>query len=109
MTRRLAVLALLASSHAAIAAAQPVPDLDPRIVQLVAQVSDERLVVLLKKLETFGTRNTLSSVDSPARGIGAARQWIFEEMKGYSPKLQVELRHLPDRDAGTHHPRRRSA
>ena len=57
--------------------------------QLVGAVSDERLAAILKKLESFGTRNTLSSTDSPTRGIGAARQWILDEMKGYSPKLQV--------------------
>ena len=66
-------------------------DLDPRLEQIVATVSEERLVVLLKKLESFGTRSTLSSVDSPTRGIGAARQWIFDEMKSYSPKLEVSF------------------
>ena len=66
-------------------------DLDPRIVKLVASISEERLGVILKKLESFETRNTLSSTDSPTRGIGAARQWILEEMKSYSPKLQVSF------------------
>jgi hypothetical protein len=66
-------------------------DLDPRIVALVGSVSEERLTTILKKLESFGTRNTLSSTDSPPRGIGAARQWIFDEMKSYSPKLQVSF------------------
>jgi hypothetical protein len=69
--------------------AQSASDLDPRIVQLVGQVSEDRLAATLRKLETFGTRNTMSSVDTPGRGIGGARQWIFDEMKGYSPRLQV--------------------
>ena len=64
-------------------------DLDPGIVKLVASVSEERLGVVLKKLESFETRSTLSSTTSTTRGIGAARQWIFDEMKSYSPKLQV--------------------
>ena len=64
---------------------------DPRIIQLVAAISEERLGVILKKLESFETRSTLSSTDSPTRGIGAARQWILDEMKGYSPKLQVSF------------------
>jgi Peptidase family M28 len=72
-----------------LASAQAVPDLDPRIVTLVAQVSEMRLVELLKKLESFATRNTLSSVDQPTRGIGSARQWILAEMTGYSPRLRV--------------------
>ena len=39
-------------------------DLDPRIVKLVAPVSEERLGVILKKLESFETRSTLSSTTS---------------------------------------------
>src|SRR5205807_8003064 len=66
-------------------------DLDPRIAQLVQTVSEDRLTAILKKLESFGTRSTLSSQDKPDRGIGAARQWIFDEIKGYSPKLQVSF------------------
>ena len=66
-------------------------DLDPRIVKLVATVSDARLGVILKKLEGFETRSTLSSTTSTTRGVGAARQWILDEMKSYSPKLQVSF------------------
>ena len=69
--------------------AQSASDLDPRIVHLVGQISEDRLAAILRKLETFGTRNTMSSVDTPGRGIGAARQWILDEMKGYGPRLQV--------------------
>ena len=47
--------------------AQAVPDLDPRIAQLVSQVSQDRLTVILKTLETFGTRNTMSSVATASR------------------------------------------
>ena len=60
-------------------------DLDPGIVKLVAAVSEERLGVILKKLETFETRSTLSSTTSTTRGIGAARQWILDEMKSHCP------------------------
>src|SRR5437667_3182309 len=73
------------------AAQEAAGDLDPRLVKLVASISEERLGAILKKLESFETRNTLSSVDSSTRGIGAARQWIFDEMKSYSPKLQVSF------------------
>jgi hypothetical protein len=66
-------------------------DLDPRIVKLVASISEERLGVILKKLESFETRSTLSSTTSTTRGVGAARQWILDEMKSYSPKLQVSF------------------
>src|SRR5215467_14137066 len=66
-------------------------DLDQRIVKLVASVSEERLGAILKKLESFETRSTLSSTGSPTRGVGAARTWILEEMRGYSPRLKVEF------------------
>jgi len=69
--------------------AQLTPDQDPQISRLVGEVSEERLTDILSKLETFGTRNTMSSIDTPGRGIGAARQWIFDTVKGYSPRLQV--------------------
>src|SRR5258707_8011698 len=65
------------------------PDVDPRIASLLADVSPARLEATLKKLESFQTRHLLSSTDTPGRGIGAARQWILDEMKSYSPRLQV--------------------
>src|SRR5207247_2146679 len=83
----------IASGFSRTAFAQPIAtsDLDPRIVKLVQTVSEERLAAILKKLESFGTRSTLSSQDKPDRGIGAARQWIFSEMTSYSPRLQVSF------------------
>ena len=72
------------------AAAQP-DSVDPRVARLVDQVSDERMVQTLVKLASFGTRNTLSSTDQAAVGIGAARQWILDEMAKASSKLQVSF------------------
>lgn len=66
-------------------------DLDSRVEKLVAAVSEERLGVILKKLESFETRSTLSSTTSTTRGIGAARQWILDELNSYSSKLQVSF------------------
>ncbi len=45
----------------------------------------------LKKLESFGTRNILSTQDNPTRGVGAARKWIYEQFRSYSPKLEVSF------------------
>ena len=67
------------------------PDADPRIQALVAAVSAERMKALDTTLVGFGTRNTLSDATSATRGIGAARQWIFDELKRSSPKLQVSF------------------
>src|SRR5438093_4507923 len=91
-TTTVALFLLTASGFSRTATAQDqTGDLDPRIVKLVASISDERLGAILNKLGSFETRNTLSSTDSSTRGIGAARQWIFDEMKSYSPKLQVSF------------------
>ena len=89
----LLALTIITSGFSRMAQAQPVAtaDLDPRIVKLVQAVSEERLAAILKKLESFATRNTLSSQDKPDRSIGAARQWIFNELTSYSPKLHVSF------------------
>lgn len=73
--------------------AQPViaPDADPRVAQLVASVSQDRLRSLATTLVSFGTRETMSSTTSPTHGIGAARQWIFDELKRSSPRLRVSF------------------
>ena len=42
--------------------------------------SPSRLKATVEKLVSFGTRNTLSSADDPARGIGAARRWARAEL-----------------------------
>ncbi|HLG59018.1 MAG TPA: M20/M25/M40 family metallo-hydrolase [Vicinamibacterales bacterium] len=67
------------------------PDADPRVEALVASVSEERLAKIVETLAGFRTRNTLSDTTSPTRGIGAARQWIFNELSASSPKLQVSF------------------
>jgi hypothetical protein len=66
-------------------------DLDPRVVGLLDAISPARLEATVAKLQGFGTRHTLSATDSTTRGIGAARQWILEEMRRSSPRLQVEF------------------
>lgn len=87
--RRALLVAAMALAATTGAAAQP--GLDPRVVTLLEQVSAERLQKTIEKLVGFDTRNTLSSTDSPTKGIGAARQWILDEMKGISPRLQVSF------------------
>jgi Zn-dependent M28 family amino/carboxypeptidase len=69
----------------------PRPDADPRIEKLVAAVSEQRLRELATTLVSFGTRNTLSDQTSATRGIGAARNWILEEMRRSSEKLRVNF------------------
>ncbi len=62
---------------------------NPKVSKIVASISEERIVEILKKLENFGTRNLLSSQTDPVRGIGAARQWIYSQFRSYNPRLEV--------------------
>ena len=92
--RRSTLLFLLAvvSLAPCLSAAAPEPtSRDPRIEKILASVSEARVTETLRKLGSFGTRNTLSSTDSATAGIGAARQWILDEFKRSSPRLQVSF------------------
>ena len=64
---------------------------NPKIQEILDKISEARIKATLEKLEAFGTRNTMSNQDDPVRGIGAARTWILNEFKSYSPRLQVRF------------------
>ena len=72
-------------------ATMPAARLDPKVQKIVSEISVDRITEILKKLESFETRNTLSDPTQPNRGIGAARQWIFDQFKSYSPRLEVSF------------------
>lgn len=92
MKVRLSLAAMVIAASCGLVLAQaPKPDADPRIEKIVASVSEQRLKELLTKLVSFGTRNTLSDQDSTTQGIGAARNWILEEMRRSSEKLRVNF------------------
>lgn len=69
----------------------PAQRLDPMIQKIVSEISDERVAAIMQKLGSFETRNLSSDPTQTNRGIGAARQWILEEFKSYSPRLQVSF------------------
>jgi Peptidase family M28 len=70
---------------------QPPQRLDPMIQKIVSEISDERIAAIMRKLETFETRNTLSDPTQTNRGIGAARDWLLAEFKSCSPRLDVRF------------------
>jgi hypothetical protein len=57
---------------------------NPRIHEVVAAVSAERMERDIRTLVGFGTRHTMSDTLSATRGIGAARRWIFAEFERIS-------------------------
>ncbi|GAA4197225.1 M20/M25/M40 family metallo-hydrolase [Streptosporangium oxazolinicum] len=68
---------------------------DAELRALLRDIDERRVEATIRKLVSFGTRHTLSAQDDPHRGIGAARDWIFAEMKKYAAasggRMTVEL------------------
>jgi Zn-dependent M28 family amino/carboxypeptidase len=60
------------------------PQVDPRIYDIIAAASTERVEADIRTLAGFGTRNTFSDTISDTRGIGAARRWIKAEFEKIS-------------------------
>ncbi|EIN07064.1 peptidase M28 [Punctularia strigosozonata HHB-11173 SS5] len=51
---------------------------------MLNQVSTSNIESIIQKLVSFGTRHTASSQTDPVRGIGAARDWIASQMRGFA-------------------------
>ncbi len=63
-----------------VAGAQETPPArDARLYDILEASSADRIEADIRKLVSFGTRNTLSDTVSDQRGIGAARRWIKSE------------------------------
>ncbi|HZH31521.1 MAG TPA: M28 family metallopeptidase [Pyrinomonadaceae bacterium] len=68
---------------------------DPDVARILAEIEPRNIERTVRKLVSFGTRNTLSAQDDPARGIGAARDWLKSEFDRIASnsggRLKVEL------------------
>ena len=49
------------------------------IANIVREIDARNIEATIRKLVSFGTRNTLSEQNDPNRGIGAARDWLYAE------------------------------
>jgi Zn-dependent M28 family amino/carboxypeptidase len=49
--------------------------------QLLNQIDPGRIEATIQALVSFGTRHTASSQTDPVRGIGAATNWVYEQMQ----------------------------
>jgi hypothetical protein len=58
---------------------QVIPARNTQISKIVSQIDPHNIERTIRKLVSFGTRNTLSEQDNPTRGIGAARDWLYGE------------------------------
>jgi hypothetical protein len=48
---------------------------------MLAEIDAKNIERIIRKLVSFGTRNTLSEQDNPTRGIGAARDFLYDEFQ----------------------------
>jgi hypothetical protein len=49
------------------------------IARIVSEIDARNIEATIRKLVSFGTRNTLSDQNDSKRGIGAARDWLYTE------------------------------
>lgn len=61
---------------------------------IVREIDARNIENSIRRLVSFGTRNTLSVQDNPTRGIGAARDWLYQEFQkiaaGTNGRMTVE-------------------
>src|ERR1700685_3677626 len=64
---------------------------DPAIQKMLSEISRDRIAATMQKLASFETRGNFSDPEQKDRGIGAARRWIYDQFKSYSPRLDVSF------------------
>lgn len=74
---------------------------DPAIQKMLGEISRDRIAATMQKLASFETRGNFSDPDQKDRGIGAARRWILDQFKSYSPRLDVSFDPYKVRKQGT--------
>ena len=71
--------------------AQTIIARDPLIEKMVNEVSKDSLQSYIKKMVSFGTRNTLSTQSNPERGIGAARLLVLSRFNEFAKESDGRL------------------
>jgi hypothetical protein len=89
MKKLVAVIALIIICHHVFS--QTIIQKDPVIEKMVSEVSKDSLQSYIKKLVSFGTRNTLSTQSDPRRGIGAARNWVLSRFNEFAKESNGRL------------------
>lgn len=64
-----------------VSGAQTIINRDPEIKKMVNDISKEKIEQHVRKMVSFHTRHNLSEQNDPAKGIGAAWNWIKTEME----------------------------
>ncbi len=66
-------------------------DVNEVVCALEQGISTDTLLNIIKTLQNFQTRNTYSDTLSAARGIGAARRWVFQRLRSFSSQAENRL------------------
>jgi Peptidase family M28 len=74
-------LSLLISSAVFAQAKEKPAKPNAQVAAMVKAISTKNIEATIRKLVSFGTRNTLSEQDNPNRGVGAARDWLYGEFQ----------------------------
>jgi hypothetical protein len=75
------IFLILLLSVTAFTQTAPKPMRDVEIKKMLAEIDAKNIERIIRKLVSFGTRNTLSEQDNPTRGIGAARDFLYDEFQ----------------------------
>jgi Peptidase family M28 len=94
-------MARLAVAVCALAVMAQGATLDPEIQSIVRDISQERVAETMKKLTSFETRGNFTDASRQDRGIGAARRWIYDQFRGYDPRLEVSFETWKVKKQGT--------
>jgi len=73
------------------APAQGTEGIDPRIMEILDEISPENMAEYLRVLTDFETRHSMSVDLGPERGIVPAREYILETFRSFSPRLRASL------------------
>src|SRR5690242_13394072 len=90
----LSCLVAITISHSILA--QTTINRDPEIQKMVSEVSKDSLESYIRKMVSFGTRNTLSTQTDPKRGIGAARNYVFSKFNEFAKQSGGRLTAIID-------------
>jgi hypothetical protein len=75
------LLVILTAANCVVAqtARRSKPPRNRTVANIVREIDARNIEASIRKLVSFGTRNTLSEQNDPNRGIGAARDWLYAE------------------------------
>ena len=75
----LCLLLLSPTANTIVAQRRPPAPRNRTVAAIVRDIDARNIEQSIRKLVSFGTRNTLSEQNDPNRGIGAARDWLYAE------------------------------